>query len=240
MAWPCAPQQHHRQSVPRAVRSHWPPAPPSRDRSAGERQGCSAGGGWWRRVHGSAPGRQPRWGCCRHRSRWPATPGGRPAGPVWPTRSSCRPHPCPPPLCEEKSPAGVRRGPLTDMVVALEVGGQIAVALPEGSGPGVQPLDALLAEPVGAAGRAGAGVLPPGQDHALLLHGPEGVVEATGVDVMYAEAGALVEGVVAVNGLLAGGQQETGPEEGSRIARLGQRGCCSLHRLSSPEEVMLL
>src|SRR2546427_11786555 len=111
----------------------------------------------------------------------------------------------------------------------------MAVALPQGSGPGVQQLDALLAEPVGATGRTGAGMLPPGQDHPVLLHGPEGVVEATGVDVRYAEAGDLLKEVVAVGGLLADEQQEAGPHEIPRKARQELLGSLSLHR-NHPQE----
>jgi len=61
------------------------------------------------------------------------------------------------------------------------------------------------------------------------------VVEATGVDVRYAEARDLLKEIVAVGGLLTDEQQEAGPHEVSRKTRKGLLGSLSLHR-NHPEE----
>ena len=66
------------------------------------------------------------------------------------------------------------------------------------------------------------------------------MVEATGVDVRYAEVGDLVKEVVAVGGLLADEQQEAGPHEVPRKARKGLLGSLSLHRNHPQESVLLI
>src|SRR5205085_5902095 len=103
-------------------------------------------------------------------------------------------------------------GVVDDAVVAGEIGGEVAPALTQGAGPGVEPLDALLGEAVAAAGGPGGGVLPPGGDQPVLLHHPEGPVEAARVDVAQSQLGDLLQEVVAVGRGLGDQQEQARPQ----------------------------